>query len=71
MGFIEAHSSIRAENLYAWFELPINEYEFMGKLGVETDSDDYRITEKELPFADGCGGRYHDGQAERHVPDVL
>lgn len=53
--FIEADSTIRGEKLSAWFELPINEYEFMGKLGVEIDSNDYRITEKKLPFADDVG----------------
>lgn len=53
--FIEADSTVRGEKLSAWFELPINEYEFMGKLGVEIDSNDYRITEKELPFADDVG----------------
>ena len=35
-----------------WFTLPIDEEEFEQTLGVSTDSEDYRITEAELPFAD-------------------
>lgn len=36
----------------AWFDLPIDETEFEELLGVEADSEDYRIVEMELPFAD-------------------
>ena len=36
----------------AWFDLPINEAEFKETLGIETNSESYRIIEKKLPFAD-------------------
>ena len=36
----------------AWFDLPIDETELEETLGIEADSEDYHIIEKELPFAD-------------------
>lgn len=34
----------------AWFTLPIDEKDLWGKLGVDIESDDYRIVETILPF---------------------
>lgn len=39
----------------AWFMLPIDEEELEERIGVPIDSEDYRITEMELPFADEVG----------------
>ena len=39
----------------AWFTFPIDEEEFEERIGVPIDSEDYRITEMELPFADEVG----------------
>lgn len=36
----------------AWLALPIHETELKELLGIEPESTDYRITDKELPFAD-------------------
>ena len=50
---IEANKPIiDGECASAWFTLPIDETEFEEILWVEADSNDYRIVEKELPFAD-------------------
>lgn len=49
---LEATTPTGGELPSAWFELPILDYEIEEKLGVEQDSGDYRILEKELPFAD-------------------
>ncbi|MBY2648730.1 antirestriction protein, partial [Clostridioides difficile] len=35
-----------------WFDLPIDVAEFEEKLGVGAESQDYRIIEKLLPYAD-------------------
>ena len=35
-----------------WFDLPIDVAEFEEKLGVGAESQDYRIIEKVLPYAD-------------------
>lgn len=34
----------------AWFTLPIDEKDLMEKLGVDVESDDYRIVETAVPF---------------------
>ncbi|MFR9267588.1 MAG: antirestriction protein ArdA, partial [[Clostridium] innocuum] len=49
---IEATIPKNGEFPSAWFDLPIDETEFEELLGVEADSEDYRIVEMELPFAD-------------------
>lgn len=49
---IEATIPTGGELHSAWFELPIDEEELEEKIGVEADSGDYRIIEKELPFKD-------------------
>ena len=49
---IEATIPTDGELPSACFDLPIDEAEFEERLGVEADSEDYRIIEKELPFAD-------------------
>lgn len=49
---IEATIPNNGELPSAWFDLPIDEMEFEERLGVEADSEDYRIIEMELPFAD-------------------
>lgn len=49
---IEAKQSADSEGRSAWFTLPINEEELEEALGIEADSDDYRIIEKDVPFAD-------------------
>ena len=49
---IEATIPTDGELPSAWFDLPIDETEFEELLGVEADSEDYRIVEMELPFAD-------------------
>lgn len=36
----------------AWLMLPIHETKLKELLGIEPESEDYRITEKELPFPD-------------------
>lgn len=49
---METLQPTNGETLSSWFTLPIDEAEFEEKMGVETDSEAYRIIEKELPFAD-------------------
>lgn len=49
---IETTRPINSELRSAWFDLPIDEAELEETLGIEADSDDYHIIEKELPFAD-------------------
>lgn len=49
---IEATIPKNGELPSAWFCFPIDEMEFEELLGVEADSEDYRIVEMELPFAD-------------------
>lgn len=49
---IEAKESVDGEIRSSWFDLPIDEAEFLDKLGVEVDSNDYSIIEKKLPFWD-------------------
>lgn len=52
---IEAEQPEEGETRSVWFELPIDEEEFFEKLGVDAESSDYRIVEKDLPFADDVG----------------
>lgn len=49
---IEAVPTVEGDILSAWFTLPIDEEIFSERLGVDAESNDYRITEKELPFAE-------------------
>lgn len=49
---IEAVPTVEGDILSAWFTLPIDEELFSERLGVDAESNDYRITEKELPFAE-------------------
>lgn len=49
---IEAVPTAEGNILSAWFTLPIDEETFSERLGVDAESNDYRITEKELPFAE-------------------
>lgn len=52
---IEAKQPADRERRSAWFTLPIDEEELEEALGIEADSDDYRIIEKDVPFADDVG----------------
>jgi len=52
---IEAKQPADSERRSAWFTLPIDEEELEEALGIEADSDDYRIVEKDVPFADDVG----------------
>ena len=49
---IEAVQTAEGDILSAWFTLPIDEEIFSERLGVDAESNDYRITEKVLPYAD-------------------
>lgn len=49
---IEAIPTAEGDILSAWFTLPIDEELFSERLGVDAESNDYRIIEKELPFAE-------------------
>lgn len=50
--FIKTTIPIDGEIRSAWFDLPIDEDEFMERLGVDAESTDFHITEKEVPFPD-------------------
>lgn len=52
---IEAEQPAEGETRSVWFELPIDEEEFFEEMGVDAESSDYRIVEKDLPFADDVG----------------
>ena len=52
---IEVKQPADSERRSAWFTLPIDEEELEERLGIEADSDDYRIIEKDVPFADDVG----------------
>ena len=54
--FIETTIPVNGEIRSAWFDLPIDEDEFMERLGVDAESTDFHITEKEVPFPDDVGG---------------
>ena len=49
---IESTKPLDGELRSAWFTLPVYEEELEEMLGIDADSEDYRIIEKELPFAD-------------------
>ena len=49
---VETRGTTGKETTSYWFDLPIDVAEFEEKLGVGTESQDYRIIEKVLPFAD-------------------
>ena len=49
---VEAKEPINGEIRASWFTLPIDTAQFEEVLGIEEASDDYYITDKELPFAD-------------------
>ena len=49
---METRGTTGKETTSYWFDLPIDVAEFEEKLGVGAESQDYRITEKVLPFAD-------------------
>lgn len=44
-------STMILNRVSAWFDLPITETEFKEALGIEVDSENYRIIDKDLPFA--------------------
>ena len=46
---METRGTTGEETISYWFELPIDVAEFEEKLGVGTESGDYRIIEKVLP----------------------
>ena len=48
---IESLPTVSEEIRSAWFTLPIDADVFEERLQVSMDSEDYRIIEKELPFA--------------------
>lgn len=50
--FIKTTIPIDGEIRSAWFDLPIDEDEFMERLGVDAESTDFHITEKEVTFPD-------------------
>lgn len=52
---IESRLPTSEEACSAWFTFPVDEEEFEERIGVPIDSEDYRITEMELPFADEVG----------------
>ena len=49
---METRGTTGEETISYWFDLPIDVAEFEEKLGVGAESQDYRIIEKVLPFAD-------------------
>lgn len=49
---METRGTTGKETTSYWFDLPIDVAEFEEKLGVGAESQDYRIIEKVLPFAD-------------------
>lgn len=48
---IESTQATNEELLSAWFTLPIDEEEFLEKLGIDAESENYRIVDKAL-FSD-------------------
>ena len=48
---IENAKPVDGELRSAWFTLPVYKEELEETLGIDADSEDYRIIEKELPFA--------------------
>ena len=49
---VETKGTTGEETTSYWFDLPIDVVEFEEKLGVGAESQDYRIIEKVLPYAD-------------------
>ena len=49
---VETRGTTDEEVTSYWFDLPIDVAEFEEKLGIGAESQDYRIIEKVLPFAD-------------------
>ena len=49
---VETGRTTGEETTSYWFDLPIDVAEFEEKLGVGAESQDYRIIEKVLPYAD-------------------
>ncbi len=49
---METRGTTGEETISYWFDLPIDVAEFEEKLGIGAESQDYRIIEKVLPFAD-------------------
>lgn len=49
---VEIKRTTGEETISYWLDLPIDVAEFEEKLGVGAESQDYRIIEKVLPFAD-------------------
>ena len=49
---VETRGTTGEETISYWFDLPIDVAEFEEKLGIGAESQDYRIIEKVLPFAD-------------------
>ena len=49
---METRGTTGEETISYWFDLPIDVAEFEEKLGVGAESQDYRIIEKVLPYAD-------------------
>ena len=51
---VETRGTTGEETISYWFDLPIDVAEFEEKLGVGAESQDYRIIEKVLPYAEMC-----------------
>ena len=49
---METRGTTGEETTSYWFDLPIDVSEFEEKLGVGAESQEYRIIEKVLPYAD-------------------
>ena len=49
---METKGTTGEETTSYWFDLPIDVAEFEEKLGIGAESQDYRIIEKVLPYAD-------------------
>lgn len=49
---VETKEPISGEIRACWFDLPIDTALFEEVLGIDAESDNYYITDKELPFAD-------------------
>jgi hypothetical protein len=49
---VETRGTTGEETISYWFDLPIDVAEFEEKLGIGAESQDYRIIEKVLPYAD-------------------
>ena len=49
---VETRGTTGEETTSYWFDLPIDVAEFEKKIGIGAESQDYRIIEKVLPYAD-------------------